>query len=144
MIRILEDFRLEYEQKELDKALELWEKGWSYLDIAITLEIEELEAFLILAHLDSVKGLRERAGAIFGSVDNDDVEFTKKDTYMRSSKYYHPNDGKPWTVEDLRYLVKFYEFDGPKNISLALGRTCKSIKIQYQKVKKNGELEFYR
>ena len=143
MIRILEDYRFEYDQSELDKAEELWIKGWDYRDIAEMLEIEELEAFLILAHLDTKDRIKKRPGAIFGSVDNDQLTFCPND-YANYNEFYHPNDGKKWTEEEVIYLAKHYKHDGVKSISLGLGRTCKAVKNKYEKLSKTGQLERYR
>lgn len=140
MIRILEDYRLEYDQSELDKAEELWEKGWDYRDIAEMLQIEELEAFLILAHLDTEGRIKKRPGAIFGSVDNDQLTYCKND-YAEYNEFYHPNDGKAWTEEEIRYLTKHYKHDGVKSISLGLGRTCKAVKLKYYTLVKQGKIK---
>ena len=143
MIRILEGYRLEYEQSELDKAIEYWEKGWSYQDIAITLDIEEIEAFLILTHLSNEKLIGKRSGGILGSVNNDEVDYDDRG-YIKKHEYYHVNDGKKWADEELKYIAKFYEFDGTAKVSLALGRTQKSVKTIFQRMKKGGDLEHYR
>lgn len=143
MIRILEDYRFEYDQSELDKAAELWGKGWDYRDIAETLQIEELEAFLILAHLDTKGRIKKRSGAIFGSVDNDQLTYCKNN-YAKYNEFYHPNDGKTWTEEETIYLVKYYKRDGVKSISLGLGRTCKAVKKKYDSLSRSGRLEQYR
>lgn len=41
---------------------------------------------------------------------------------MRSHPLYHPNNGKPWTKEELIYISKFWEYDGMRDMSFALGR----------------------
>ena len=140
MIRILEDYRFEYDQSELDKAEELWLKGWDYRDIAEMLQIEELEAFLILAHLDTEGRIKKRPGAVFGSVDNDQLKYCDNN-YVEYNELLHPNNGKTWTEEEIKYLAKHYKHDGVKSISLGLGRTCKSVKHKYNVLVKQGKIQ---
>lgn len=57
---------------------------------------------------------------------------------------YHPNHGKPMTEEDLEYMCKYYEIDGRKSISLALGRTEKTIASKVTKLRATGKYDYYK
>lgn len=57
---------------------------------------------------------------------------------------FHPNQNKKWTVSELEYLCKFYEADGSLTISLALGKTQKTVSNTYARLKREGLSNFYR
>ncbi len=61
---------------------------------------------------------------------------------------FHPKihfaNGKPMTESELEYLCKFYECDGAKSISMALGKTEMSITNKFNELKKNGKYHYYR
>lgn len=57
---------------------------------------------------------------------------------------FHTNQGQPFTTEDLVYLCKFYEVDGYKSVSLALGRTEKSVKQKVENLKKYNQFDYYK
>lgn len=56
----------------------------------------------------------------------------------------HPNHRKEWTIEELEYLCKFYEIDGSKAVSLALGRVEGTILNKVHKLRKIGLYEHYK
>lgn len=57
---------------------------------------------------------------------------------------YHFNQGKPFSQEELEYLCKYWEVDPPDLISLALGRTEKSLYSKVKRLQKNGLYEYYK
>ncbi|WP_052523802.1 hypothetical protein [Geobacillus kaustophilus] len=63
---------------------------------------------------------------------------------MKYHPEFHHNQGKPFTESDLEYLCKFYEIDGPKSISLALGKTERTIRTKVDQLKKRGLYEYYK
>ncbi len=60
------------------------------------------------------------------------------DGYMKFNKEFHPNHCKPWKTEDIKYIVDRYGKDNISDISLALGRTAKTIGTRIYLLKKNG------
>ncbi len=56
----------------------------------------------------------------------------------------HPNHKKPWTASDLEYLCKYYELDGMRYMSYALGRTEGTITEQIKRLKQSGKFEYYK
>lgn len=56
---------------------------------------------------------------------------------------FHPNHGKDMTDEERAYLCKFYDYDGWKNVAMALGRTEKAISNTYSILKKKGLVNYY-
>ncbi|MDR9794057.1 DNA-entry nuclease [Aeribacillus pallidus] len=63
---------------------------------------------------------------------------------MKYHPSFHENRGKPFTESDLEYICKFYEFDGPELISLALGRTEKTIMTKVYELRKQGLYDYYK
>lgn len=70
----------------------------------------------------------------------------KTDRYGRMMYHpdFHPNHKKPFTEEEMEYICKFYDIDGPRAISFALGRTEKTIMTKINTLKKSGLYEKYR
>lgn len=56
------------------------------------------------------------------------------------NKEIHFNHQKPWTREDLEYLIKYYNFDTNNDLEYALGRTKKSISTMYWYLKKKQQM----
>jgi hypothetical protein len=60
---------------------------------------------------------------------------------------FHPDfhfSSGAFTEEELIYLCKFYEYDEPRTVSFALGRTENSIGVKVAKLKKQGLYEYYK
>jgi hypothetical protein len=57
---------------------------------------------------------------------------------------YHDRQGQRWTVEELQYLCTWHDIDGLNKVSLALGRTVKTIATQLMNTKKTGMYKHYR
>jgi hypothetical protein len=57
---------------------------------------------------------------------------------------YHDRQGQRWTVEELQYLCTWHDIDGLSKVSLALGRTVKTIATQLMNTKKTGMYKHYR
>ena len=51
---------------------------------------------------------------------------------------------KHFTVMELAYISKFYEYDGPSKIGLAVDRDPISVQSIFNKMKKEGTYERYR
>lgn len=69
------------------------------------------------------------------STVNDVIQY-KKEVYL--------NHNKPYTVEELEYLCKYYEADGAEYMSAALDRPISSIRTTVYRLKKSGQFDFYR
>ncbi|MDP1513094.1 DNA-entry nuclease [Paenibacillus ottowii] len=63
---------------------------------------------------------------------------------MKFHPDFHFAHGKAFSLEDLEYLCTFYEYDGPRSISLALGKTERTCASKYNALKKRGLLEYYK
>jgi predicted ArsR family transcriptional regulator len=63
---------------------------------------------------------------------------------MKYHPEFHKNHEKPFTESDLEYLCKFYDVDGAKLISLALGRTEATVRSKLSNLKKRGLFEYYK
>lgn len=67
-----------------------------------------------------------------------------KNGRMGYSKDFHSRHGKEWTAEELEYLCKFYEIDGPFTISLALERTEMTILTKVHQLRRIGLFDHYK
>lgn len=63
---------------------------------------------------------------------------------MKAHPFYHPNNGKPWTREDLFYLCKFWGYASTEEMSYALGRTVTCCATKVCLLKKNGRFTRYK
>lgn len=57
---------------------------------------------------------------------------------------FHPNQGKPFTAEDLEYLCKYYEVDHIQTMAFALGRTEASLIVKVGTLKRQGLYDYYK
>ncbi|MCP8970542.1 DNA-entry nuclease [Ectobacillus ponti] len=57
---------------------------------------------------------------------------------------FHPNQGKPWSKEELAYACKFHEYDGFRCVAMALGRTETTVRTKVYKLQKEGMYDTYR
>lgn len=55
---------------------------------------------------------------------------------MKYNPFFHGNTGKPWSKEDLQYLIDWYDIIGGEEMSFALERTVGSIYTKYLQIKK--------
>lgn len=64
------------------------------------------------------------------------------DRYGRMNYHpdFHPNQGKPWTTSDEKYLVENYEKFGPEQVSLELGRTIHTVMTRAYELRKSGRM----
>lgn len=63
---------------------------------------------------------------------------------MKYNPSYHENHGKPFTIEELEYMCKYYEIDGFRSMGFALGRTEHTIASKVSDLRKSGMFEFYK
>lgn len=63
---------------------------------------------------------------------------------MQYNPDFHFSHGKPFTESDLEYMCKYYEIDGTKLMSLALGKTEMTIESKIRKLKKQNRYEYYK
>jgi hypothetical protein len=63
---------------------------------------------------------------------------------MRYHPDFHPNHGKPYTTDELIYICKFYEVDGPRLISFAIGKTELTIMNTVCELRKSYRFEKYK
>lgn len=45
---------------------------------------------------------------------------------------YHKCEYRPWTMDEIKYLLQFYETDGDFKIGLALDRSRSAVRNQYR------------
>lgn len=57
---------------------------------------------------------------------------------------FHPRQGEKWTHEELEYLCKFIEHDGPASMAMALGRTQTTVASRVTVLKKRGLYNYYK
>lgn len=57
---------------------------------------------------------------------------------MKYNPEFHPNMGKPWTIDDTKYLAKWYDKIGADEMSFALGRTISSVMQRVNELRKVG------
>lgn len=57
---------------------------------------------------------------------------------MKYNPELHENQGKPWSKEDLEYLITWYEIIGAEEMSLAIGRPEAVIANKVSKLRKSG------
>ena len=63
---------------------------------------------------------------------------------MAYNPMFHTSHGIPFTEEEKEYLCKFYEYDGAKMMSMAIGKTEKVIQKTVYELREKGLFEFYR
>jgi hypothetical protein len=73
----------------------------------------------------------------------DGIKFDKLGR-MKYNPDFHPNHGKPFTLDDLIYMCKFYEIDGPRKIAFALGKTEHTVMSKRSDLRKAGTFEQYK
>ena len=52
--------------------------------------------------------------------------------------------GLKMSQEELMYIARFYEVDGPVIVSAALERSFPAVSARYREMRKTGQLERYR
>lgn len=70
-------------------------------------------------------------------------------TYDRRGRMqYHPdfhfNHGIPFTIDEMIYTAKYYEIDGARTISFAIGKTEGTVQSKVDEMKQNGMYEIYK
>lgn len=63
---------------------------------------------------------------------------------MKYNPLYHENHGKAFTQEELEYMCKYYDIDGPRSIGFALGKTEHTIMAKVYDLRKSGLFEHYK
>lgn len=77
-------------------------------------------------------------------VDTDDIFEYDSQGRMKAHPFYHSNQGKPWTREDLFYLCRFWDYATMTEMSYALGRTETSCASKVCLLKKTGHFNRYK
>lgn len=57
---------------------------------------------------------------------------------------FHPNNGKPFTQDELEYLCVYYGVDPLRTLGFALGRTEKSCHQKYRVLRNAGLIDHYK
>lgn len=57
---------------------------------------------------------------------------------------FHTNHRTPFTLDELIYMCKFYEIDGPRTVSFAIGRTEHTIMSKVSDLRKQGQYQIYK
>lgn len=73
----------------------------------------------------------------------DGITFDKQGR-MNYHPDFHPNHKTKFMLFDLIYLCKYYEVDGPRKISFALGRTEHTIMSKVAALRKSGLYDKYK
>lgn len=76
-------------------------------------------------------------------LNNETVEYDKFGR-MKYHPEYHENHGKPFKLDELIYLCKYWETDGAQSLSLGLARTEKALYQKVSDLKKNNQFEYYK
>jgi hypothetical protein len=63
---------------------------------------------------------------------------------MRYHPDFHPNHGRPYTTDELIYICKFYEVDGPRLISFAIGKTELTVMNTVFELRRDGKFEGFK
>ncbi len=77
------------------------------------------------------------------STDNLSVQYDTSGR-MKYHPDYHFNHQKPYTIEELVYICKQYEWGNVKTLSLDVGRTEATLHSRIYKLKESGEFDFYK
>lgn len=75
--------------------------------------------------------------------ENAPVEFDRLGR-MKTHPFYHPRQGVRMTEEEKEYLCRFFKHDGLKSMSMALGRTEKSVSDAYHRLRAKRKVHFYK
>lgn len=67
-----------------------------------------------------------------------------KNKRMKYNPLFHSKHKIPFDDEELEYLCKYYETDGPKLMSMALDRTEMVITATVTRLKKQKKFEYYK
>lgn len=59
---------------------------------------------------------------------------------MKYNPDLHPNNGKPWSKEDLTYLINWYEIIGLEEMSMALERSEVTVAAKIAYLRKQGKM----
>jgi len=78
-----------------------------------------------------------------GYMDCLDITYDK---YGRMAYHpeFHSNHGKPLNETDIEYLCKYWEIDGAKTMSFALGKTEHTLSCKINQLRKQGLFEYYK
>jgi hypothetical protein len=57
---------------------------------------------------------------------------------------FHPNHGKSFTTDDLVYLCKYNDIDGPKLMAMALGKTEGTVANKVGDLRKSGLYQTFK
>jgi hypothetical protein len=60
---------------------------------------------------------------------------------MKYNPLYHGKHGTPWSTEDLQYLINWYDYIGPEEMSFALERTICTINTKVVEFRKQGVMK---
>ncbi|MBO9596201.1 MAG: hypothetical protein J7559_00030, partial [Cohnella sp.] len=78
--------------------------------------------------------------------EHDEIDCIVYDNHgrMRYHPEFHFSHGKPTTLEDKIYVAKFYEVDGRRKISFAIGKTEGYVQTLVYDMRKRGIFEIYK
>lgn len=78
--------------------------------------------------------------------ESDAIDGIKYDKHGRMLFHpdFHFNHSKPFTQEELEYLCMFYEIDETRTVAFALGKTEHTLRVRYNRLKKDGLVDKYR
>lgn len=57
---------------------------------------------------------------------------------MKYNPVYHENTGKYWTMEEIQYLIQWYDIIGAEEMSFALSRTMGTVQNKVMTLRKNN------
>ncbi|WP_255298416.1 DNA-entry nuclease [Brevibacillus dissolubilis] len=80
----------------------------------------------------------------FVEIEHDEgIEYDEQGR-MKYHPEFHPNHGKRFSIEELEYMCKFYEYDSVRTMALALGRTEATIASKVRELRQAGKFEYYK
>ena len=59
---------------------------------------------------------------------------------MKYNPAIHTNHKKPWSQNDVQYVIDYYYKDGPTELSFALGRTLATVETKASVLRRSGLL----
>lgn len=72
------------------------------------------------------------------------INYYKSNHRMMYNPNFHENQYKPWSNEDLAYLVQMRPAMKWKDLCMALGRTQSTCMNKYYMLKKKGLIDYYK
>jgi hypothetical protein len=86
---------------------------------------------------------RMRRGLPIEESSQDGITFDKLGR-MEYHPEFHPNHGKPFTLDEIIYICKFHGIDEVRTISYAVGKTEHAIATLISRLRREGLYDLYK